>query len=227
MARSARVAGVALVAGVWLMTSSAAWAGPIVSTGPYTVTMPSGASYEVSGEVNHNGVGAYVYSYTVKLVNDVAARTFELGLAEHWYLWGKYTETNPQVSPGPGELERDLIPHTNYYWGPAFGIHNYVFTHRENGQRVGIDIAPGETHVFSFEDAHAPTLLKWSLREIDPVIMTRNNFALQAGKLPVPGAPEPSSLALAGMGLAGMGMGAWRRRRKAAAATEETPAETV
>jgi hypothetical protein len=198
----------AVVALAWL--TAAARGGPVLSTPTYNVSMPGSGNYEISGDVYFNAPG-YTYTYTITSLNN-DARTFELGLASDPYYWGNYTETNPQVSSGPGTLLHDLVPHTTIM--PWLGRHNYVFTNVQGENRIGIAIGAGETVTLSFDSGHDPYLSKWSLREIDPVIATRNNFALNAGKLPVPGAPEPTSLALAAVGVAGMGLNALRRRRK-------------
>jgi hypothetical protein len=66
----------------------------------------------------------------------------------------------------------------------------------------------------SFEDPHAPMLAKWSLHEVTPTNVTRNNSFFRLGGLPVPSAPEPSTLALALFGAGGFGLGAFRRWRQ-------------
>jgi hypothetical protein len=202
-----------MIALAWLgLATAGAWAGPglVLSTGPYNVTLPYGAgSYMISSDVYFNAPG-YTYTYKVESLNSTT-HTFELGLASDPYFWGNYTETNPQVTAGPGVLLHDQLPHTTIM--PWLGRHNYVFTDVVGKNRVGITIDPGETQVLSFDAGHAPELMRWSLREYVPFTITRNNIHLQAGQLPVPGAPEPSSLALACFGVAGLGLNVLRRRR--------------
>src|SRR5207244_4172193 len=119
MGRSARLSFVLALA--WLCLTSAAQAGPLLSTGPYDMTLPSGGMYEVSAEVSLGGAG-YVYSYSVTNLTQ-AQRYFELGIAESPDLIGLYSEKNPLV-PG-GQLLRDKTPFFSNVPDP----HNYVFTH--------------------------------------------------------------------------------------------------
>jgi hypothetical protein len=196
---------------VWLGLAAGASAGPILSTGPYSITMPLGDHYLVFGDVFHVP-NTYRYQYTVQSLNTYDSK-FELGLASNEYFWGNYTESNVQVSPGPGLLLHDLTPHTTIK--PYLGRHNYVFTELAGRNRVGIAIGAGETVVLSFDDAHVPGLLRWSFREIHASqVATRNSAILKVGNLPVPSAPEPSTIVLACVGAAGMGLSALRRRRQ-------------
>src|SRR5262249_36319294 len=98
----------------WMgLAAAGAWAGPglVLSTGPYNVTLPSGAgNYLISSDVYFNGP-SYTYSYNVTSLNSTT-HTFELGLASEQYFWGNYTETNAQVNAGPGLLLHDQSPHT-------------------------------------------------------------------------------------------------------------------
>ncbi len=225
MSLRARMGIMAAVALAWLGLAATVTASPIVSTPQYNVTLPGGGHYLISGEVDSAGSGGYIYTYTVQNLNakESGHRTFELGLASHPYLWGKYSETNVQGSPGPAIVLHDLIPHTTIM--PWLGRHNYVFTNLQGKNRIGVPIDPGETQVLSFWDAHVPTLMRWSLREIKPSVVTRNNAILKVGKLPVPSAPEPSTLALAGIGIASLGLGAWRRLRRKGQTDEAGPGE--
>src|SRR5213075_3248923 len=120
-------------------------AGPILSTGPYTITLPTGDKFEVAGNVTTGGDG-YVYTYTVTNLNE-GLHTFELGIAESPSLYGKYSESNPQVTANLGQLLRDKGPEISY--GP--GVHNYVFSLVLNGHRVGIPVGYKGTITMSFE----------------------------------------------------------------------------
>lgn len=219
MGRTARANGLVAVALLGL-TAAGAWAGPIVSSGPYNVTLPGGGHYIISGTAQKS-TGGYLYTYSVTSLNDTT-RTFELGLASHPHQYGNYTETNVQLNPGPGILLHDQVPHTTLQ--PWLGRHNYVFTGGLlNKTRFGIPIGPQETQIFSFEDPHNPFQSRWSLREVTPSLVTRNNDILHVGRLPVPGAPEPSTLVLAACGLGGLGLGAFRRWRRKRSGTEAGP----
>src|SRR4051794_30262848 len=82
------------------LMAPAAMAGPIVSVGPYDVTLQHGDHYQVSGAVYFDS-NSYHYEYTVQNLN-THKRNFELALASNQFFWGNYTETNGQVSPGTG-----------------------------------------------------------------------------------------------------------------------------
>lgn len=198
---------------VSLFFTSTALAGPLLSTGTYTVDLPNGGTYEVSSEVSH-GSGGYTYSYSVKNLTG-RQRYFEFGVAESLDVLGLHTETNPQVVAGPGVLLRDKTPFFSYVATP----HNYVFTDLLAHHRIGILVLPGQTQVLSFQDEHLPTLVDWTLRERNPTLARRHNTQLGLGQVYAPGAvapaaaPEPTSLTLALLGVGGLAVNAFRRRR--------------
>src|SRR5205814_1929024 len=148
MSRAARMGKVLAAVLVWMTMTAGAWAGPILSTGPYTISLPLGDQYQVSGEVFHIS-NSYLYQYTVHSLNKYDSK-FELGLAANEYFWGNYTESNVKVIPGTGVLLHDQLPHTTIK--PYFGRHNYVFTDLAGKNRIGIVSTAGSTVLLSFED---------------------------------------------------------------------------
>jgi len=210
--------------GLLLLAAGTAPAAPLIQTVPYTINLPDGSHYSVSGKVETGGVG-YIYTYSVKSLNALfnrdgipTVRFFELGIAQdpsHFL----HDETNKSVTSGPGILLANVGPHVS-------SLHNYVWTFRRGDTRVGIPILGQQTQVMSFEDSHAPTLANWSFLQVTPGQSLVDNASLQLGQLPVPGgsgiqpAPEPSTLTLSAIGIAA-GL-CFRRRRKGATPAVQT-----
>src|SRR5262245_58031569 len=108
MGRTVRASGSVAIALLGLFTSGA-WAGPLLSTGTYDVTLPGGGHYLVSGTVEQQS-GGFLYTYTVTNLDTSGERAFELGLKADPSVQDNYTDTNAQVSPGTGTLFHDVSP---------------------------------------------------------------------------------------------------------------------